>query len=499
MANAVDAKWHGDDYQARFFWICAAQLRNPETPHVIEVTFEGDGPKSFDDVIVRYDPPRRSAGPNRVSADFHQIKWHVTSEGRFGFADLADPSFVHAKSVSLLQRLADAKGDAPADAAFTLITTDRIRDDDPLGKLVSKKDGSLRLDRLKEGVTERSEMGAVRALWRSHLGLESDEQLYVLLQNFHIQEGHHDLESLRKHVNQGFRLVGLISCDDAMEFRFDGAAKALKTRGINRLTRQDFETLCAEEGWIRPDPEPARQSISIRSFGGVTPADMLTAADENSLSLLDMFDGRRLVDGRSWEADIKPAVSEFVESLIGKHSRFRVFLDAHISIGFLAGRLLGPKSGASVEIVQKGQRSPLAWHAEDGLDGPAPAIDIASLGAGKDIALAVGLTHDPSSDVNAYIQRALPSVGKLISIVPTGGPGHTAIAGGTHASRIADAVAGSVTRNRDPGATIHIFAAAPNAFVFMLGQRAEQMGECVIYEFDFGGRVDGSYNPSMRI
>lgn len=284
-----------------------------------------------------------------------------------------------------------------------------------------------------------------------------------------------------------------------MEFRFDGAAKALKTRGINRLTRKDFETLCAEEGWIRPDPEPARQSISIRSFGGVTPADMLTAADENSLSLLDMFDGRRLADTRNWEADIKPVVSAFIESLIGKHSRFRLFLDAHISIGFLAGRLLGPKSGASVEIVQKGQRSPLAWHAEDGLDGPAPAIDIASLGEGKDIALAVGLTHDPSADVNAYVQRALPSVGKLISVVPADGPGHTAIAGGTHASRIADAVAGFVTRNRAPGATIHIFAAAPNAFVFMLGQRAEQMGACMMYEFDFGGRVDGSYSPSMRI
>ncbi len=499
MANAVDAKWHGDDYQARFFWICAAQLRNPEMPHVVEVTFEGDGPKSFDDVIVRYDPPRRSAGPKRISADFHQIKWHVTSEGRFGYADLIDPGFVHAKSISLLQRLADAKKDAPSDAAFTLITTDRIRDDDPLGKLVSKKDGSLRLDRLRDGATERSEMGAVRALWRTHLDLESDEQLFALLENFHVQEGHHDLESLRKHVNQGFRLVGLISCDDAMEFRFDGAARTLKTRGINRLTRDDFEALCAEEGWIRPDPSPARQGIAIRSFGGVTPADMLTATDENSLSLLDMFEGRNLIDGRNWENDIRPAVSEFLEGLIGKHSNFRLFLDAHISIGFLAGRLFGPKSGACVEIVQKGQRTPLAWFAEDGLDGPSPVIEIAPLGAGKDVALAISLTHDIANDVKSYMERALPGVGKLVSVAPAGARGHTAIAGGAHASRIADAIAASVAANREPGSIIHIFAAAPNAFVFMLGQRAEQMGACVIYEFDFGGRGDGSYHPSMRI
>lgn len=499
MANAADARWHGDDYQARFFWICAARLRDPEAPHVIEVTFEGDGPKSFDDVIIRYDPPRRSAGPTRISADFHQIKWHVTSEGRFGYEDLADPGFVHANSISLLQRLLDAKKTAPADAAFTLVTTDRIRDDDPLGKLVSKKDGSLRLDRLREGKTAKSEMGAVRAQWRDHLGLSSDEELYSVLDNFYIQEGHHTLDALRAHVNLGFRLVGLISCEDAMEFRFDGAARALKTRGINRLTRGDFETLCRDEGWIRPDPEPTRQSVAIRSFDGVTPADMLTASDANSLSLLDLFQGRKLVDGLSWEADVRPAVTTFLRTVVREHSRLRLFLDAHVSIGFLAGRLLGHKSGIDVEVVQKGQRVPLAWHAEDGRDGPAPRIDVSAVSDGKDVVLAIGLTHDIAKDVSAYIERSLPNVGQVLSVVPDGPQGHTAIAGGEHASRITNALAEAVVSAREAGATIHIFTAAPNALVFMLGQRAEHMGACIIYEFDFGARFDGSYAPAMRI
>ncbi len=60
MANAVEAQWHGHDYQARFFWILAASLRDPQRPDVIEVTYEADGPKAFDDIVVRYDPGRPS-------------------------------------------------------------------------------------------------------------------------------------------------------------------------------------------------------------------------------------------------------------------------------------------------------------------------------------------------------------------------------------------------------------------------------------------------------
>ena len=40
MADAVIAKWEGRDYQARFFWINASGLRDPETAHVVDVSYE---------------------------------------------------------------------------------------------------------------------------------------------------------------------------------------------------------------------------------------------------------------------------------------------------------------------------------------------------------------------------------------------------------------------------------------------------------------------------
>jgi hypothetical protein len=65
MADAGMARWHGDNYQARVFWENAFNLLMPHSC-VVEVTFEADGPKAFDDVVVKYDPPVARSGPERV-------------------------------------------------------------------------------------------------------------------------------------------------------------------------------------------------------------------------------------------------------------------------------------------------------------------------------------------------------------------------------------------------------------------------------------------------
>lgn len=54
MSNAVVARKHGDDFQARLFWLHAALLLEPSSA-VVRVGYE-TGPKAFDDVFVEYDP-----------------------------------------------------------------------------------------------------------------------------------------------------------------------------------------------------------------------------------------------------------------------------------------------------------------------------------------------------------------------------------------------------------------------------------------------------------
>lgn len=45
---------------------------------------------------------------------------------------------------------------------------------------------------------------------------------------------------------------------------------------------------------------------------------------------------------------------------------------------------------------------------------------------------------------------------------------------------------------------LHIFAAAPNAFMFHLGQVSRPFGKCILYEYDFEQRGNCSYIPSIQ-
>ena len=190
MADSVIASWDGHDYQARFFWIHASGLRNLESPYVVEVSYEADGPKGFDDVVVRYNPGLATRRSFRVEVAHFQVKYHVNQAGNFGFRDLIDPAFIGASTFSILQRLKDAVEKAPPCSTFTLVTTDRVRNEDPLLKLLRTADKALDVEKLAVGKTVRSEMGEVRALWRDHLKLESDTELYQILSAFHIMDGY---------------------------------------------------------------------------------------------------------------------------------------------------------------------------------------------------------------------------------------------------------------------------------------------------------------------
>ncbi|MBZ9801099.1 SAVED domain-containing protein [Mesorhizobium sp. ES1-6] len=501
MSNAVEPRWHGDNYQSRFFWIHAASLLDAERPEIVEVTFEADGPKAFDDVVVRYEPGRPSAtGPGRITVDYHQIKWHVDRSGRFGFEDLALPKFIGAETTSILERLKQAKDKAPKGAAFHLITTDKLKDTDPLNDLVSPIDGSLRLQVLKEGKTDRSRMGNVRRHWREHLRLGSDEELFAVIDGLHIKDNHHDLEYLRKLVSLNFRLVGLVGAEDTTAFQYDEAAKQLKIKNLNRFDRAGFEDWCRKENWFLSKKPASRRSVAIRTFDpGATPADMLQALPDCTMTLTDNFHGRHLRDGVAW-ADLKQPITDFLKRMLGDRPDMRLFLDAHASVAFLAGATLGFKTGADVEIVQKGMNNPgQVWNAKDGMDGPKPQIHIGPVGDSKDVAVSIGLARDPIQQVREYVAGGLPEVGSIMHVVPDGGVGQDAIKGGTHAATIATAIAAAISAIRKPGATIHIFVSGPNAFSFLLGQQAESMGRCIPYEFDFSSHVNGSYQPTFSI
>jgi len=501
MANAVVAGWQGHDYQARLFWYYAAFLKDRTRSDVIEVSYEADAPKAFDDVVAKYDPPKPGYGSERIAAEYFQIKYHVVSGGRFGFKDLTDPEFINAKSTSLLQRLRDAKLVAPPNSAFILVTTDTIRDDDELGKFHKNTDGSLDLNKLAVGKTDWSEMGKVRKLWREHLGLACDEQLYDVLKGFKIRAPSHSLELLREFANLQFKFVGMVPCETNSDFRYDGLIKALKGQGKYQFNRDQFEEMCKAEKLLLSSPPDEYRAVALRSFSD-GPFESIDAPPEYTLSLLQYFEGRFPASGEAWDTSIHPVVNDFLMKV--KHAergkRIRIFLDAHTSIAMLAGKCFGTKSNIAVELIQKGKAGPSVWNVNDGGDIRPTILNVEQPGEGHDVAIVLSITKNALHDAREFIQNNLPDIGRILHFTPDSGYGFQSVTSGAHASAIAEYVAQKFGEARVKfGAKVHIFSAAPNAVNFFIGQQTDYMGACVFYEFDFERQQNGSYIPSFRV
>lgn len=504
MAEAVTARWHGDNYQSRIFWENAFNLLDPNSC-VVEVTFEANGPKAFDDVVVRYDPPVARSGPERVSADYHQVKWHVQTGGRFGYEDFIDPDFIGAQSFSLLQRLKQARLTAPSSAHFTFLTTYRIKDGDPLAILVSGHDKTLLIERLFDGTTDRSRMGQVRKLWREHLQLPDDEALKAVVRGLRVIDGHRSLDELRSEINVKAQVVGVLACSAAdSDFRYDELARQLKVRQLHALTRETLLQFCRDERLLveRLSEPDLFLPVAIRSFLGPA-ADIVGASPDNTLLLTDDFRLRYLHDDRDWQKDIRPKVEDFLRAAVKKSGRLRLILDAHASIAFLAGAVLDLKSGVQTQLVQKGRVGSRIWRADDAsaANGARFVVADESLGTGNDIAVAISISQSATAQARAYVAAHLPGVGRLVSFALPGGPGQQSVAGGAHAAVLAEHVSNHLREitAHDPDAVVHIFAACPNSFLFFLGQHHQGIAPCVVYEFDFDRQGSKTYQPSFLI
>ncbi len=500
MSNAVTARWHGDNYQARVFWENALNLLVPQSC-VVEVTFEANGPKAFDDVVVKYDPAIARSGPVKVPADYHQVKWHVEYGGRFGYEDFVDPKFIGATKSSLLERLRDAKATAPAGSNFTFLTTYRVRDGDPLGALIAGTDKSLLLPRLFDGTGPSSKMGKVRKRWREHLKLPDDDALRAVLEGFRIFEGHRSLDELRSEITVRAQAVGLLASHAGdSDFRFDELARQLKVRQLNGLSRSLLEDLCRGEGLMNPAGAPVddRLPVALRSFAGPA-GDIVGAAPDDTLFLTELFNQRYLVAGREWQDDIRPRVESFLRTVAAKGTSLRLLLEAHASIAFLAGAILDLKSGIDVELVQKGRVGTRVWRPDDGVSGP--PIEVERTGdAGATIGVFLNITHDVSRQAINFMGQAGISVATTLNCTSAGGPSPTALRGGLHAAEIADQLTRMIRDARDDDDDIvHLFAACPNSLLFYLGQQHRGLAPLIIYEYDFDRAGNKSYHPSFVI
>ena len=498
MTTAITARQDGDRFQARLFWLKAVELLDPETA-IIKVGFE-TGPKAFDDIFIEYQPgrgPKDQFGVPTV-LEHTQVKWHA-SGGQYGYAELVDPEFINAASVSLLQRAHNARQDFAQDEGVMLrfVSSWRAKEGDALQELIKRRDWTLRLDRLLEG-GDRAKFGKVRKCWREHLGID-DEELTKVARLLRLTETIDSLDRQRELLDSAFRNAGLRRVPThESSFIYDDLAFQLMAQGRQVFDRRSFREMCGSEGLL----ESARArsySIGIKSF--VHAFDTLEDRCSTVLDLTGDFDGRFIHMEEAWTNILFPKLRAFLVDAAATSRRIRLALDAHLSLAFAAGSVLNLKSGRTVELEQRTPAITI-WAPDDPkLEGEWPTLEVKSvtLNEGKpDVAVALSITHAIEGAVINYINKHLSDVGTLLVCSLAGGGGRSAVRNGRHADEIADAASKAIYEEAN-GAQCHLFIAAPNAVSFFLGQRQMRVGPVTLYEHDFEGARDRSYRSSLKL
>jgi len=501
MTLAIIPRRDGDAFQARqFFYYASDMLR--AAPMVRRVGFEA-GPRGFDDFWVDYVPGKGpgDAHGDAVGREHFQCKWHA-SHGDYGYLDLIEPSFINAESVSLLQRaLAGYTTFAPTgtNARFSLMSNWRPKATDALEKLVNTRTMGLKLDVLAKGKTNRSEMTRLRKAWCEHLGIDEDT-LSRLARSLAFRVVVSSPEEQRHILNLAFEAAGLATVPLASHtLPHDDLVFQWAAQGRQEYDATQFRELCDAQNLLA-SPKPRAVAYGIKSFEH--PIDPIEERCDAVLNLLPSFNQRFLKDDTDW-AELYPKLWTFLLDAARASSHLRLIVDTHATLAFAAGSVLNTKSGRTVELEQRsgGRETWQTTSLYDGKPRPPLSVERTKLGDGRDIVVALGVTHAIAAKVREYADANLPHASVMLSCTVDGRSGQATVEDGAHAAELADQLAAAIKDTRTAGALqrVHLFIAAPNGLAFMAGQRAASMGTVTLYEFDFAGERSGSYEPSLTL
>lgn len=490
----------GDEYQILWFWLQACKLFNPRTK-VVEVEFESNVVKGFDDVVVHFDGLLDKSGqPHK--RDCYQIKFHVTGGGAITGESLCDPAFINAERYSLLQRLYAAYKkdgtDAPS-CRYIFLSPWQVHPDNVLAQVYDLAEHRVDWDRLIEGKTPRSETGALRKTWQDHLCLTSEEELQQVVAVLRLSQTG-SIDDLRRRLNENLMMAGLRPVDLSSHIDpYQELTRGLLKQGGNiRLTRKNAEEICKRENLYDGPPLFAedRKYLGIQTFTRWTAG--LEDRCEDILDLRNFFADRKLVAGHNW-TDVSRAIDEFVERHAQVGAKLDFELHALLSVSFAVGYSLPAKRRAESAIIQPPRHR---WHSHLPGCTAQDLFSVTSIAQPKsaEVAVSLSITHDVSLEVAKFLTTNSQQTHSHFHFVPLTGHGSTAVSDGEHAWQLAQSFCTQLKQLVvEHGYTrVHLFSSVPAALIFFIGQLSHALPPITVYEYEFGTAAP-TYFPGVEV
>lgn len=501
MSNSLAAIAQGDDYQAMVFWKYANNMLRSDSD-VESIGYEYDEVKSFDDVVVIYKRPQ-SFRTSVVEKDYIQVKYHVTQSKLITIDALVDPQFVNASTYSFIDKVFGEYKKNPEQFCkkrFILYTPWDIDQTDSLYSMVGNNDHSIKLNVLFDGTkTDGSAMGKIRKKFKDKMQIDgqaiSDDILYKILSQVCIYSGSESIKNLKEILNREFSYNSLKMWPDSkITNPYIDMIHAWMKVGKKTINAKDIMNQCRIENLIAP--QKRHDMIAIRSFLKYT--EGLEERVKGMLDLTPYFKDRMLKDEYKW-SDIERHIETFASENTNSQVNYHIELPVHLSVAFMAGRIMNSKSGIRVMPVQRTAQGSCCWDITDEIGSEvAEFIEIVENldDSVSDAVLMISITHDIEDDVKVYVEENGMNIHKFYHCkLPV--TGFDSIKNGAHAWKLANQINSLIGKRsvKEKKGNLHVFIAGPSAIMFNLGRMSITYGKVQLYEFDLEQRC---YYPTVK-
>ena len=464
--SASGVRRGGDSYQDLIVCGAALELLRPGSTYT-QVEVEVTGAGKVDDVILR-----SSVGTNL----YGQVKWATNP------ADPLDEEYLFAvkgRGRSILQKLfasyraLSSGGRTPT---LRVVTNRTLERSDPL---LGHVDGRTELlVPFARDAPPRSDAGKAVTRWAEHVGA-AREELLDMLAHLHLRTGR-AVNTERLYVRALMVAAGLRDDDEAIDRAL--ATIASWVIGGRRVITPALIAEIVEDLALRRSSPSA--ILSVQAIDQDPHADDATYV----LDWVDLFDGNipeeRVAphDPSGWQTiddQIQTAAAAlendgWTSTLVRGAMRQATF--------FRIGAALPRTRQHTLRYVQGDQ----TWSTDAAKAHTDPPVVMShDIAAGPDLAIAVGVSLDPTAEVLTYLRGAGLPVRRLDTITPANGADDQAVASAGHAVVYAEQIR-NLVRASVAGAgdceRVHLFLAGPGGLALLLGHRRNRVASTHVYE-----------------
>ena len=473
------ASIRGDDYQHVIGWYWCCKMLND--PDIETIGIEDKASGSFDDIVVRR---RQNANTYIQAKSSNYGNTIIDSRWLFDHSPNGKSRLQH--FYNTFAKLHNAENDF----RLELWTNRGFDHKNPLlGELLDQKSQRIDTDRMKIA-SEQSAVGRERDEWSEHIQV-SAEELASFLQTMRWKHTCAEAD-LRSQTMPLMELAGLRADEEAVDIGV-AIVRSWVADGQRLLSAADVRAEVARRSLLAVD------GTLILAVHGID-RDPLPVTPNMRLDFVDLYEGddsfnRKLLQNASdWNESVYPKILDAAKTLSSYRVR-NVYIVGSMRhpMWFTVGRALPEVKKWFLSADQVGA----VWQTNATPEVVVPRVLAhTTIGSGTDLALAFGLTGDPTVAVEEYTRKSLPEVGHLLTLGPEGEPSRTSVPsdswamGWTRAARDM-----TVEQVRTVGATrVHLFFLAPAGIVLMLGHQWNLMPMTTVYEY-----AGGSYHPTVTL